>query len=203
MKTEKKYLSAHERRAATVQTVVDLAGEQNPSDITTSAIAERMGLTQGALFRHFPTKEAILKAVIEWVAEHLISRIEVAAAANPSPKAALRAMFSSHIEFVSKHPGMPRLLFGELQRTEMTGPKIVVRGLMVHYRQLLGALFKDGKACGELDCDLNEDAAAALFLGTIQGLVMQSLLAPEKDWIKRNADAVYAVFERGIERREP
>lgn len=202
MKIEKKYLSADERRAVTVQTVIDLAGEQNPNDITTSAIAARMGLTQGALFRHFPTKEAILKAVIEWVAKHLISRVEIAAAANPSSKDALRAMFSSHIEFVRKHPGMPRLLFGELQRTDMTGPKIVAQELMAHYRQLLGSLFKDGKACGELDPDLNEDAAAALFLGTIQGLVMQSLLAPEQDWIQRNADAVYAVFERGIERHE-
>jgi len=48
------YLPAEARRAATVQAVVDLAAEQNPAEITTTAIADRMGLTQGALFRHFP-----------------------------------------------------------------------------------------------------------------------------------------------------
>ncbi|PKO15674.1 TetR family transcriptional regulator [candidate division BRC1 bacterium HGW-BRC1-1] len=203
MRKKEKYLSADERRAETVQTVVDLAGEKNPSDITTSAIAERMGLTQGALFRHFPTKEAILKSVMEWVSERLISRIQVAAAENPSPKAALRAMFHSHIEFVSQHPGMPRLLFGELQRTGPTGPKVVVQTLMGHYRKLLGVVIQNGKTCGDLASDLNEDAAASLFLGTIQGLVFQSLLAPDPDWILRNADAVYHVFECGIERRVP
>ena len=61
------YLPAEERRTATVETVVKLAAEQNPADITTTAIAERMGLTQGALFRHFPTKEAILEATMSWV----------------------------------------------------------------------------------------------------------------------------------------
>ncbi len=63
-----KHLPAEERRAITVETVVELAAEQNPNDITTAAIAKRMGLTQGALFRHFPSKNAIMSAVMEWVA---------------------------------------------------------------------------------------------------------------------------------------
>jgi TetR/AcrR family transcriptional regulator len=63
---------AEERRAATVQAVVDLAAEQNPAEITTTAIADRMGLTQGALFRHFPTKDAILEATMTWVGERLL-----------------------------------------------------------------------------------------------------------------------------------
>ena len=50
------YLSAEERREVTVETVIDLAAEQNPTDITTGAIAKRMGVTQGALFRHFPSQ---------------------------------------------------------------------------------------------------------------------------------------------------
>ena len=56
MSGHSRHLPADERRAATVEAVVDLAAEQNPSDITTTAIAQRMGLTQGALFRHFPTR---------------------------------------------------------------------------------------------------------------------------------------------------
>ena len=59
MSGHSRHLPADERRAATVEAVVDLAAEQNPSDITTTAIAQRMGLTQGALFRHFPTKEGL------------------------------------------------------------------------------------------------------------------------------------------------
>ena len=63
MNGRSKHLPADERRAATVEAVVDLAAEQNPSDITTTAIAQRMGLTQGALFRHFQSKDAILEPV--------------------------------------------------------------------------------------------------------------------------------------------
>ena len=42
MSTLPQRLSAEERRAGTIEAVVDLAAEQNPSDITTTAIAQRM-----------------------------------------------------------------------------------------------------------------------------------------------------------------
>ncbi|MCO5111884.1 MAG: TetR/AcrR family transcriptional regulator, partial [Burkholderiaceae bacterium] len=93
MTTRAKPLPADERRAATVEAVVQLAATQNPSDITTSAIASHMHLTQGALFRHFPTKDAILQAVMEWVAEQLLARVERAAQDAATPLAALEAMF--------------------------------------------------------------------------------------------------------------
>lgn len=48
---------------------------QNPSDITTSAITERLGLSRGALFRHFPNQDAIVQAVVSWAAGRLMARV--------------------------------------------------------------------------------------------------------------------------------
>ena len=194
-----KHLPADERRAATVEAVVDLAAEQNPSDITTTAIAQRMGLTQGALFRHFPTKDAILQAVMSWVTERLLARVDKAAEGTTSPVAALEAVFMTHIDFVSEHPGVPRMLFGELQRPGETLPKRMVQTLIQHYGERLHRLLEAGKAQGELDAGLDVDAAAVLFIGTIQGLVMQSLLAGKVCRIRRDAPAVFAIYRRGIE----
>lgn len=177
MSERPQHLSAEERRAATVQAVVDLAAEQNPAEITTTAIADRMGLTQGALFRHFPTKDAILEATMTWVGERLLVRVDKAAEGAASPAAALEAMFMTHIDFVAKHPGVPRMLFGELQRSGETLAKRMVQTLLRQYEQRLRRLMEAGKAQGDLDADLDVDAAAVLFIGTIQGLVMQSLLA--------------------------
>ena len=199
MNGHSKHLPADERRAATVEAVVDLAAEQNPSDITTTAIAQRMGLTQGALFRHFPTKDAILQAVMSWVTERLLARVDKAAEGTTSPVAALEAVFMTHIDFVSEHPGVPRMLFGELQRPGETLPKRMVQTLIQHYGERLHRLLEAGKAQGELDAGLDVDAAAVLFIGTIQGLVMQSLLAGKVSRIRRDAPAVFAIYRRGIE----
>ena len=193
-----KHMTADERRAVTVEAVVELAAGQNPGDITTAAIAKHMNLTQGALFRHFPNKEAIWGSVMEWVAERLLTRCDKAAKAAATPLAALEAVFMSHIEFVTAHPGVPRMLFGELQRAEDTAPKRMVRTLLQKYGERLAVLIAQGKATGEIDPDVNTIAASTLFIGTIQGLVMQSLLAGDTTTMRDKVPGVFAIYRRGI-----
>ncbi|WP_292936587.1 TetR/AcrR family transcriptional regulator [Noviherbaspirillum sp.] len=191
-------LPADERRAVTVEAVVELAGSQNPSEITTAAIAKHMNLTQGALFRHFPTKDSIWQAVMEWVAERLLARIDQSAQGIDSPLAAMEAMFMAHVDFVAEHPGAPRMIFGELQRADSTPAKCMVQTLIQHYGERLNRLIEKGKARGELFSSLDSDAAATLFIGTIQGLVMQSLLAGDVQRMRRDAPRVFAIYRRGI-----
>ena len=198
MRAPVKRLPADERRAVTVRAVVDLAAEQNPSDITTAAIAESMGLTQGALFRSFPTKDAVWRAVMEWVAERLLARIDRAADGFESPLAAMQAIFMSHVEFVVEHPGVPRMMFGELQRANATPAKQRVQTLIQRYGERLHRLIENGKANGELSATVDSKAAATLFIGTVQGLVMQSLLAGDVKRMRRDAPGVFAIYRRGI-----
>lgn len=200
MDTKRKYLPADERRAVTIEAVIKLAAEQNPSEITTAAIATSMKLTQGALFRHFPNKDAIWQAVMEWVADHLLARVERAARGAASPLAALEAMFMTHIAFVAEHAGVPRMLFGELQRAEDSAAKRMAQMLIRRYGERLRALIEDGKAAGELDPRLDPAAAATLFIGSVQGLVMQAMLAGDTRRMRKDAPGAFAIYRRGIAR---
>jgi AcrR family transcriptional regulator len=200
LETRPKNLPAAERRAATIEAVVDLAASQNPSEITTAAIAKHMNLTQGAVFRHFLNKDAILQAVMEWVAERLLGRIDRAIEGIDSPLAAMEAMFMSHIEFVTKHPGVPRMMFGELQRTELTAAKRMAQTLIQRYSERLMRLIERGKTNGELSGELDNHAAATLFIGTIQGLIMQSLLEGNMERVRLDAPGVFVIYRRGVER---
>src|SRR3546814_10386111 len=191
-------LSAGERRAATGEAGSDRAAEQNPRGITTAAIAERVGCTQGALFRHFPTRDAIRQAVLSWVAERLLARVDRAVDGAPSSLAALEAVFMTHVDFVAEHPGVPRMLFGELQRSADNLPRKMVQTLIGRYGERLRRLFEAGKASGELDPGLDVEAAALLFIGTIQGLVIQAMVAGDVGRIRREASIVFAIFRRGI-----
>ncbi|MEJ6001171.1 TetR/AcrR family transcriptional regulator [Paucibacter soli] len=191
-------LPAEERRELTVETVIELAAEQNPNDITTAAIAARMGVTQGALFRHFSSKDAILQAVVGWVSERLLARVDEALAAAHGPAAALEAVFMVHIAFVSKHPGAPRLLFGELQRQGDSTARRMVQTLMQGYRARLMRVLADGQLRGAFDPDLDQEAAATLFIGCIQGLVMQSLMSGRVADLRKQAQRVFPLYLRGL-----
>lgn len=181
--------------------MVDLAARQNPGDITTAAIAKHMNVTQGALFRHFPNKKAIWQSVMEWVAERLLSRVDKAARGTATPLAALEAVFMTHIDFVSAHPGVPRMLFGELQRAEDTPAKKMARTLIQQYAKRITGLLNEGKVAGEVDSAVDIETDGVLFIGSIQGLIMQSLLAGDIANMKDKAAAVFAIYLRAIEER--
>lgn len=201
MESSPRHMPADARRAATVQAVVALAAEQNPNAITTQAIADHMKVTQGALFRHFASKEAILEGVMGWIAEHLLERVDRAARDAPTALATLQAMFESHIAFVSEHPGVPRMLFCELQHAKPTPAKRMARSLIERYSQRLHALVARGIEAGELEPGTDPAAAAALFIGTIQGLAMQSMLADDPAHMQRQSAGAFAILCNGLKAR--
>ncbi len=200
MRKTRKNLSASERREVTVQAVITLASEQNPGSITTADIAERMKVTQGALFRHFPSKEAIWQAVMSWVAEQLMARVDKVIRDESAPMVALEGIFMAHIKFVVDHPGVPRMLFGELQHAKDTPAKKTARGLIQEYGERIVTLLEQAKLNKEVDQQLDTAAAATLFVGTIQGLVMQSLLVGDITAMQNEAGRVFRIFQRGIGR---
>ncbi len=193
-----KKLSADDRRAKTVQTVITIAAEQDPSEITTATIAKRMQVTQGALFRHFPSKEALWGSVMSWVSEQLLIRIELATLGVESPMAALQAMFMAHIEFVSEHPGVPRMIFGILQKPKTAPTRKMAQQLLEMYATRLQGLIERAKEQGEVYPELDTRAAALLFIGSIQGLVMQSMMSGDIRHMRKNAPGIFVIYQRGM-----
>ena len=198
MNSRAKNKTAEQRRLETVETLIDLAAEQNPSSISTQALADKMGLTQGAIFRHFPTKESIFSGVMGWVAERLMKHIHKAIDSDASAIDQLESMFLAHISFVSKHPGIPRILFGELQHDKDSVPKQMVKKLINQYADLLRDIMRAGQEKGELNSSLDIEAATLLFIGSIQGLVMQSMLAADRQDMLAQAKSVFGVYRQSL-----
>ena len=71
-------------------------------------------------------------------------------------------------------------------------------GLYSENHARLQRLFEAAIANGELPATLDVDAAAILLVGTVQGLVVQSLLAGDVERMRHDAPRVFAIYRRGI-----
>lgn len=191
-------LSTQERQTEIVTAALRLACDASPAVITTTDIASAIGVTQGAVFKHFPTKDSIWVAAVRWVHEVLMQGMETAAANAGSPFDALSAMFRTHVDFVIAHPGVPRLIFHELQRPADSATKQEVRVLLQRYRKLLLGVLAQAVQAGQAMADLDHEAAATTFIGLIQGLVMQSMLTGRPGVIRQQAERVFALYLRGL-----
>ena len=190
-------LSSEARQTQIIETVIALAAQHSPGQITTQEIADVIGVTQGALFRHFPNKESIWLAAIEWVENELLNTLEAAAKQAANPMDGLRQVFFSHVDFVIARPGVPRLIFNELQQPADSAIKAAVRKLLQRYRQLVSGLIVAAAAEGdEINRHVDVSAAATLFVGSIQGLVMQSMLADNVQAMHQTAEQIFPLFLR-------
>ncbi|MCM2340966.1 TetR/AcrR family transcriptional regulator [Rhodoferax sp.] len=188
------------RQASLVEAALLLAAERSPADITTADLARAVGISQGAVFKHFASKEAIWLAVLDWVTETLMTRLHTAAAhADRAALPALRAIFLTHVDFVMCYPGVPRLVFQELQRPGDTALKSRVRALMQRYRQLLLAVLQLAKTQQALRPGIDLQAAAVLFIGSVQGLVMQAMISNNVQAMAAQAPGVFAILQHGLQ----
>lgn len=191
-------LPTEERQVEIAAAAMRLAGTISPALITTAQIAEEVGISQGAVFRHFASKDAVWHAAMVWAHTELLDVIRVAAKAEASPLASLRAIFKAHVGFVVAHPGVPRLIFHEMQSASDSPIKREVRTLLRTYRELLLALLDQAAQDGVINATLDADAAATLFVGALQGLIMQSMAAGRASVLKAQADAVFTIYLQGI-----
>jgi AcrR family transcriptional regulator len=191
-------LSSETRQTQIIETVIALAAQHSPGQITTQEIANVIGVTQGALFRHFPNKESIWLAAIEWVENELLTTLEATAKQAANPMDGLRQVFFRHVDFVIARPGVPRLVFNELQQPADSAIKAAVRKLLQRYRQLISGLIVAAAADNEINRNINVSAAATLFLGSIQGLVMQSMLADNVQAMRPTAEQIFPLFLRSL-----
>jgi AcrR family transcriptional regulator len=171
---QRKRLGADERREEIIRVTLELAAKQGVDDVTTQDMAQAMGVTQGAVFRHFLSKDAIWLAVMQWVRDRLMGVMGRAAEQGSDPLDALQRMFFAQIEFIASHPAIPRVLVSEHLHGRSAALRRLVTEIMLGYEAKIAGLLADAQAQGLARVDLDVHAAATLYIGMIQGLVMQT-----------------------------
>lgn len=197
----KKRMSSEDRQSEIVRVAVELAAEKDVGSVTTQDMADAMQLTQGAIFRHFASKDEIWLAVMHWIRETLMKVLGKAAAEAGSPLDAIQRMFFAHVAFVSKHPAIPRILFSELQHKSDGQMRQLIQELVSGYEMRIAGLLDEAKKQGLVDEQLDSKSAAVLYIGMIQGLVMQVSIFGGKRSLLQEAEKTFPIFLHGIRKR--
>ena len=183
--------------------MLELARDRGPDAITTQAIAERIGITQGAVFRHFPHKEAIWLAVFDWVRASLDRVLKEGVDAARSPLANLERVFCAHVALVAANPGLPRILHHELQAAGASPVHLAVREVVGGYRRRLARLFDQAKDAGEVAAGVDTMLATLLFIGAVQGLAIEAALTGRDAAAVRVATATFELLANGYRGAPP
>jgi AcrR family transcriptional regulator len=168
--------AATDRRAEIACAALDVAAQVGPSQVSTGMIAERLGLTQPAIYKHFPRKSDIWLAVADHMSALIARNIAHATAAPVAPDVRLRMLVMDHLEVVRDNPALPDIMVMRDPRDEQGELRSRMQANMARLRNALIENVRLALAQGIFRESVDPADAATLLLGIVQSLVLRMLM---------------------------
>jgi len=190
------------RRSQIVETTLALLADAPIDTLTTRQIAERIGISQPALFRHFRSRGEILEAVVDHAREALARVASGVLAHDGTAAARLEGLGRGLFEHTTVHPGLLRLLFHHA--TGDDGPfRKRLAHLVAMQRALAEEVVRGGQRNGDVSSEVDAIQAAALFLALVQGTLLQWQLSGRTLSLDGAAVRVAAFWQAAVAAGQP
>ena len=189
----------HDKHRQIIEAAVRVFARNGYYNSRVSDIAREAGVASGTIYLYFKTKDEILVTLFRekmaaWVA-HVRSEI----AAEPDAVAKIRRLISLHFGVLESDPALAEVVQVELRQ----GHKFF-RGASAHevsaYFQLIASILEDGQAAGAVRDDVPVKVAAKALFGAMDQVATSWVLGKRKYRLSDAADAVAALFLRGVTR---
>lgn len=174
--------------------------EVNPgARITTAALAREVGVSEAALYRHFPSKARMFEDLIGFIEETVFSRVSMIISSDASGIKQCEQILTLLLTFVQKNPGMARILTGDALSGETDRLRTRVNQFFERLETQLKQVLREAEAREGLRTLSTPGASANLMLATAEGRIRQFVRSefkrsPTEQWgdqWPRLADAVF------------
>lgn len=165
--------SALLRKAEIIAAVLDLADRIGPDRVTTGAAAAAVGVSQAALFRHFPTKDALWLAVADHVAGELAMKWDQALSETDDPIDRVKALMGAQLGQIVATPTLPMLLFSRELNVGNEDLRAAFRNLLMKFQALIVTELARGQDAGSLRREVAPADAAVLLTSLVQGMAIR------------------------------
>lgn len=161
------------RRAQILQALASML-EHNPGQrITTAKLAAQVGVSEAALYRHFPSKARMFEGLIEFIEETLFSRINKIV--NEEKDTATRCQLILHLilGFSEKNPGITRILNGDALMGEQDRLRDRIAQLFERLETQLKQILRERKLREGKTLPAEEGQIANLLICYVDGRINQ------------------------------
>jgi AcrR family transcriptional regulator len=159
------------RKDQIVNAAKKLIIKHGSENLTIRAIAREVGLSEGALYRHFKSKRDILSLLADTIEADLLGDIKVSNIEGESYSKILDSILRGHLSAIKQRQGIS---FQVIAMCISFGDKKLNKRLseiINKYIEEIKSLLRRGVVSGELRENLDLDGTALLFFGMIQSLV--------------------------------
>lgn len=161
------------RRDRLIITTVELINELGLQGLSTRVIANREGVSEATLFRHYKNKNELLMAVLDYFVKYDEDIFETTKLKNFKPLEAIRFLIGSTVEYYENYPAITAItqLMDILQYEPELSDKI--RSIIFTKSQSIKQLIDEAKLCGEMRSDIDSEELSDIIIGTLKEICLK------------------------------
>ena len=167
--------------------------------ITTSALAKEVGVSEAALYRHFPSKAKMFEGLIEFIEEALFTRISMILSDEPTALIRCERILTLLLGFCEKNPGLTRILTGDALAGETERLRQRVFQLFERLDTQLKQILREAEIKEGLRTKMTVGTTANVLLATAEGRIAQYVRSefkrvPTENWADQWHELSEVVF---------
>lgn len=161
------------RKAQILQALAGMLETNNGQRITTAKLAEEVGVSEAALYRHFPSKARMFEGLIEFIEETLFSRINKIIAEEKDTANRCQLILHLLLGFAEKNPGITRILNGDALTGEQERLRERIAQLFDRIEVQLKNVLRERKMREGTDNAVDEAVLANILVCFVDGRINQ------------------------------
>ncbi len=160
----------HNRREEILQALAQmLESSQGSQRITTAKLAAQVGVSEAALYRHFPSKTRMFEGLIIFIEDALLSRINRILNEEKDTLTRLRLILQLILVFGERNPGLSRIITGHALMFEQDKLQIRINQLFEKIETQLRQVLRERRLREGKSFPIDESILAAQLLSQVEG----------------------------------
>ena len=148
--------------------------ETSPGErITTARLAQEVGVSEAALYRHFPSKAKMFEGLISFIEDSLFSRVSLIINEESQPLVICQRILTLMLLFCEKNPGLTRILTGDALNGETERLRTRVIQLFERLETQIRQVLRDAEIKDGLRTRMTHTTTANMLLAIAEGRINQ------------------------------
>ena len=161
------------RQLDIMQSLAKMLGEKGPVKITTSLLADECGITEAAIYRHFPSKKKIYSGLVDFCEQNIFDLISNINSSDGNELEKVKKILILLVTFSEKNPGLARLLTREAFSVDETSLDQRIGQMMSKVELLIKQNLQKYEQETKKKLGLPTATAANLLLACSEGVIQQ------------------------------
>jgi TetR/AcrR family transcriptional regulator len=161
------------RKQQILQCLADMLESSPGERITTASLAKEVGVSEAALYRHFPSKAKMFEGLIEFIEDTIFTRINRVLSEQNSALDRCEQILFLLLSFAEKNPGMSRILVGDALAGETERLRGRVAQFYLRVDTQLKQVIREAEIRENLKPTIEVGANANLLLAFADGKITQ------------------------------